>query len=212
MKHCLWVLCLLVSVRASAQIKVTNLTYTKAVNVSPISLADMDNTAMVGGEYRFKNHLSVLADVGYVFYTSYIEEAKKTRGFNIRPAIRIYYGRSMARYFQVQAGYKHVNYSVHDWVNKEVVNGVPSYQQQQDFTYRKQVAALSFMIGRMILLGSDDWFADVYMGLGLRYRKLGVAGEEDFSYTLDRGLFGPPQERLISLHLPFNIRIAHTFE
>lgn len=212
MKHSIGVLCLLFSWAAVAQVKVTNLTYQKAVNISPMALADIDNTAMIGGEYRFKNNLSVLADVGYIFYSSYIEEAQKTRGFNVRPALRIYYGRSMAHYFQVQGFYKHVNYTLHDWLDKEVVNGVPAYSELQDFSYRKQVAALSFMTGRMILLGGDDWFADVYVGLGLRYRKLGVHGEENASYELNRGLFGPPQEQLISLHLPFSIRIVHTFE
>jgi hypothetical protein len=212
MKHYLWVLCLLLSTRAGAQIKVTNLTYSKAVNISPLALVDQDNTAMAGGEYRFKNNLSVLADVGYVFHSSYIEEAKKTRGFSIRPAMRLYLGREHRKYVQLQASYKQANYTVHDWLGKESVNGVPAYFELQDFTYRKQVSTLSLMMGRMILLGSDDWFADVWVGLGLRYRKLGITGEENATYELNRGLWWPPDERLLTLHLPFSIRVAHTFE
>lgn len=212
MKHYLWVLCLLFSARAAAQAKVDNLTYQAAVNVSPLALVDTDNTAMAGGEYRFNNKWSLLADVGYIFHSSYIEESKKARGFNFRPAARLYFGRTMTRYFQVQAFYKEVNYTVHDWLGKEAVNGVPAYSQLQDFQYRKQVTALSFMTGRMILLGSEDWFADIYVGLGLRYRKLGLVGEENAVYELNRGFWWPPDERLLTVHLPFSIKLVHTFD
>jgi hypothetical protein len=214
MKHYLWMVCLLAAWEAAAQTPKTDSLYTKALIISPLALADIDNTAILGGEYRFRDNMAILADVGYVFYSSYLdrENVKKTRGFTIRPAFRFYYGKQLSRYFQIQAFHKQVDYTIHDWLGKESVNGVPAYEQLQDFIYRKKVTALSFMMGRMIPLHSDKWFADIYLGMGLRYRQLGVAGEENSTYTLNRGLFGPPQDKLLTLHVPLGIRIAHTIK
>jgi hypothetical protein len=213
MKNCLLLLfsfCFLTSQSQNAKSPVV---YKKAVSINPLALLDVDHTLMVTGEYRLKYNMALLADVGYVFFSDYLIDAKKAVGFHIKPAIRFYHGKRNKGYFQVQPFHKMVTYTLHDWIGKECVNGVPSYDELKDFQFRKNVSGLNLVAGTLLPLGRGKWLFDLYGGLGFRYKKQQVINEPNSCYNLG-GTFGLNifEEEVTSLNIPMGLRLTRVIE
>ncbi len=196
---------------ASAQNKKPPVVYKQAVSFSPLALADMDHTLLLTGEYRLKPNLALLTDVGYIFASDYISSIKSTWGLNIRPALRVYHGKRNKGYLQVQGFYKMVNYTLYDWLGKDCVNGVPSYEKLQDFTYRKNVYGFHFTAGGVLPLSpSNRWLIDLYGGLGVRYKTHKLVNEEEGCYNLGpEALFDFHRDDVTTLSIPMGVRITH---
>jgi hypothetical protein len=156
--------------------------YKTVFGFSPLALFQDDNVLMVNGEYRFSDKKAVVVDAGYVFASYYLKNIKNVSGFLFRPAYRRYLSSQNNYYVQYQVFFKSVTYQMHEWLDKEVVNGVPSYQELKDFRYRKNVGGGNIMIGTIQPLFKSSGYIDLYMGLGLRYKSSYLVNEPNYEY------------------------------
>ncbi len=147
-----------------------------AVSFNPTVLAATDNMVMIGGEHRLKKRFALVLDAGYIFdsYLSFQEVIKTTTGFTVRPGVRLYNGRDKRGYLELNVFYKQVNYKLYDWLGKDCVNGIETYEQLQKFTYRKKTVSFNFLTGRQFRL-SNKLLLDLYGGLGVKIRNQGPA-------------------------------------
>jgi hypothetical protein len=196
------------SLIAGAQSTQRTLNYKTSVNVSPFSLVDIDHGVMVGAEYRFKKNFSVSLDADYIFYSNYYQEAKESKGFNLRPAVRYYFGKRLHEFLQLQTFYKQVNYSMHGWLGKDCVNDVSSYSQLQDYTFKKTVTGVNLMVGDILPL-SDKLYFDLGIGLGVRYKRLHIDEENSCVPPQPNNLINRFSDKVTSLSLPFSMKLAY---
>src|SRR5215218_2788993 len=125
-----------------------------ALSFNPTVLLATDQTAMLGAEHRLNNRLSLVLDAGYIFHSYYFQDnvPNSTSGFTVRPAVKYYGKRNPHTSFLFQIAYKQVNYKITDWLGKACVAGIPSYEQLQEFTYRKKVLSFNMMAGQLYRL------------------------------------------------------------
>lgn len=214
MKYFLGLLLLAATITATAQKSKPLLVYKKAISLSPLAMLDIDHTVLLTGEYRFNKKLALVTDVGYIFASEYISETKSTWGFNIRPGLRLYHGKRNRGYLQGQAFYKLANYTLNDWVGKDCVNGVPAYQQEMDFDFRKQVTGFNIIAGAVLPLSqSHQWLIDLYGGLGFRYKTQKMVNQPNSCYSLDGGwVFEFYNEEVTSISVPMGVRITYVLK
>lgn len=166
-----YILGLLLCAGAQAQAQKPPIEYKTALSFNPSVIIGVDYTAMFGVEHRVKHNLGLVLDAGYVFYSTYFGQGvvQGTSGFSVRPGIRLYHGRQNKEFFQFQLFYKQANYKLHDWLGKDCVQDVPSYEQLQNFTYRKQTLAFNLMAGELYRF-SDRFFGEIYVGVGVKIK------------------------------------------
>lgn len=214
MKKSFLLLFLSAAIVASAQNKKQPVVYKKAISLSPLALADMDHTLMLTGEYRLHNKLALLVDAGYIFASEYFSQERKTWGYNIRPAIRMYYGKRNKGYLQAQAFHKSVTYTLHDWLGQNCVNGVPTYEKLQEFDFRKNVTGFHLTAGAVLpLTQSHKWLIDLYGGIGFRSKKHHLVNQPDACYNLvGTALFNFQMDDVTTASLPLGVRITYVLE
>lgn len=214
MKTFLLLLSLFVVANVGAQNNKPPVIYKKAISISPLALADLDHTLLLTGEYRFNNKLALVTDVGYIFASDYIGDEKKTWGFNFRPSLRMYYGKRNKGYLQAQAFYKMATYTLYDWVGKDCVNGVPSYEKQMEFDYRKKVTGFNIIAGGVLPISkSHQWLIDLYGGLGFRYKTHQMVDEKNTCYNLNSGMFLDLYgDELTTLSVPMGLRLTYVLK
>lgn len=207
MKHLLSFLCLFSAFTINAQRQRTKLAYTTAVNFSPLALLQTDNTIMLGAEHRLTKRWAVATDLGYSFTSYYYgKEIKNAKGFIIRPTVR-YYGHSLRGYIQAQPFYKMVNYDMNDWLGKDCVNGVHSYEKLEDFRLRKNVYGINFVAGEVLPV-SDKMFFDLYVGFGLRTRNHRILNRFNSCYDRTDDGFSISDNTWVP-SLPIGIRVGY---
>lgn len=183
-----------------------------ALTFSPLALAQIDYTLLAGAEYRLKPRLHVATDVGYIFSSSYLErdgnKMRQATGFLFRPGLKYFPSAKGNYYLHPQIFYKQVTHAIYDWLDKAVVNGVPTYQQLQDFRYRRKVIGFNAIFGVMLSLGrSDRLYADVYLGAGVRQKTFEVVGEKTSRYNnTGMGLWREGQDGSVLPSLPMGVR------
>ena len=195
---------------AAAQQAKPPIVYKQAISFNPLALADFDHTLMFTGEYRVKENIALLADVGYIFASDYLNQIQKTSGINIRPAVRWYYGKRNKGYLQLQGFYKQANYTLQDWVGKDCVDDVPTYEEFTQFGYRKKVAGLNFIIGGVLPLSpSHKWLLDLYGGLGFRYKTHNLV-DVTGCYETGQGWFSELyNDDITTLSVPVGVRLTY---
>lgn len=189
------------------------ISYKKAIGWSPLALIDpFDRSVLLTGSYRLKENLAVLTDAGFIFTSSYLNNATKTRGFQVKPALRFYYGRQLRTFVQLQALYKQVDYSLYDWLGKNCVNEVPAFEQLQHFKFRKKVVGLNIIPGLLAPIGRR-WFLEFYAGLGWRYKTQGVRNEPNNCYNLDFAFLGSVyRDNVSSVSIPTGVKLLYRIE
>ena len=143
-----------------------------AVSFNPSLVIGPDHTVMFGIEQRLKTKLALVLDAGYVFQSSYLngeDVVKGASGFNLRPGIKLYTKDEKRFYLQMQVFYKQVNYKIYDWLGKSCVNEIPTYEQLQNFTYRKKTVSLNFMAGTLFRI-SEAIILELYEGAGVKIK------------------------------------------
>src|SRR4051812_28758746 len=105
MKTCLTILLFSLSLSLFAQ-NHQPLNYKFNISISPLAMIQGDNTFMLGTEYRIKEKLAISLEGGYIFSSTYIDNNKKSDGFIVRPALRLYLNEGNSFYTQFQAFYK----------------------------------------------------------------------------------------------------------
>src|SRR5215217_270815 len=142
-----------------------------ALSFNPFVLLGTDQTAMLGAEHRLNNRLSLVLDAGYIFGSYYFQDnvSNGTSGFTVRPAVKLYGKRNPNTSFLFQVSYKQVGYKITDWLGKACVAGVPSYEQLQNFTYRKKVLSFNVMAGQLYRL-SERILVELEGGFGVKFK------------------------------------------
>jgi hypothetical protein len=143
-----------------------------------------DGNASFGAEYRLNKSWSVTMDAGYIFYSLYTGKAQKASGILLRPAIRKYTSKYRDRFIDLQLHYKSVEYHINDWLGKDVVNDVPTYEELKVFKYRKRVMGAQILFGgREELTWNHRLFLEIFVGLGLHYKEEWLPGEANSRYA-----------------------------
>ncbi|MEJ7912040.1 MAG: hypothetical protein WKF70_02710 [Chitinophagaceae bacterium] len=141
-----------------------------AVSLSPTALIGLDRTLMVGGERRLPNRLALVLDAGLVFNSSYLNAAQESSiGFALRPGVKLYTKDSKRFYLLIQAFYKQVDYRIYDWLGKNCVDNIDTYEQLQNFTFRKKSLSITTLTGYFVRL-SDKVLLEFYGGLGIKIK------------------------------------------
>jgi hypothetical protein len=107
----------------------------------------LDGNASVGGEMRFNKTWSVIMDASYIFYSAYLNNVERTSGIVLRPGVRLYAGKYRNVFIDLQFHYKGVRYNVNDWLGKDMVNNVATYQERTTFQDRKRVYGGHIIVG-----------------------------------------------------------------
>jgi hypothetical protein len=160
---------------------------------NPTGLIDpMDERIIAGAEWKILPRLSIGTDASFVFNSAY-HPNNRARGYLLSPFVR-WYLKKPGHFIELQAFYKQVGYHMHDWLQKEAVNGVGAYEELQDFTLRKEVWGINFIRGgQKILSFSRHLRFEWYFGLGLRWKRSRVHGVPDAVYSGSaNSLDGPP--------------------
>jgi hypothetical protein len=150
----------------------------------PSGLIDLfDGNINLGSEYRFNHTWSATLDAGGIFYSQYFEKNKSATGFLLRPGVRVYPGKYKDYFVELQLHYKQVMYHIRDWIDRDVVNDVATYQEFKTFRYRKRVMGVHIMGGMKEYLGRNHrLLIEVYLGLGVHFKNQYLINEPNGRY------------------------------
>lgn len=195
-----------IAIWASAQTTPSAFHFNTAVSFNPVVLAATDNTAMPGAEYRLPHRLAVVLDAGYIFASYYFRDGvlKGVSGVALRPGLK-WYTKSGKGFLQLQLSYKQVGYKLEDWLGKACVNGVASYEQFQEFTYRKKAFSVNALAGEFFRL-SDGVLLELYGGAGVKIKNQGPA-ERAACYRNTNEIGSTFREHVVTSNVPLGIKL-----
>ena len=187
-----------------------------AISFNPFALAAVDYTLLLGYETKVAPKIFLGSEAGYIFASGYIgndgESSNNGTGFIIRPSLRWFVSDNNKFYLQPQLFYKQVTHQMHDWLGKDAINGVPSYEQLQDFKYRRKIAGFNIISGFALQMGqSKKYFIDLYFGLGVRNKKSVIAGEPNSVYNRSIGIFDP-EDNGVYPGVPIGVRFIYAID
>jgi hypothetical protein len=163
----------------------------KLIRINVSGLLDPIETNISGGlEYRLKDNVAISLDAGYIFYSNYYQLRNgSSSGFLFRPAIRYYTDKDKRFYIEAELHFKTVTTKLTDWLGKDCVNNVMTYEEFTDFKVRKNVIGLNLKFGYQIKLSKNDklWL-EPYFGLGIKQRREFVLNEPMSCYRFG-GIF-----------------------
>lgn len=187
--------------------------YVSGFTFSPLALAQIDNTLMLGAEHEINYRFHLTLEGGWIFHSSYFgagnDVSRNASGFIFRPGAKLFFSSLKQGYFQPQFFYKQVTHTMYDWLEKDVVNGTPSYQQLQEFKFRRKVHGYHGIFGVLRPIGHNErFYMDVYAGLGVRYKWTKVVGEKNSRYNRQGEFFFRNEEEGAALpSVPFGFRL-----
>lgn len=160
----------------STELFAQNRDSTKATTLSlnlPGIIDVFDANITFGIDFKIAKLISAGIDAGYIYASIYTSDAQSTSGILLRPYIRFYFDKKEELFFQAQLHYKSVTYTKESWVNRDFVNGVPSFSQLGTISNYKKAYGIHCLIGiRKQLSGSNDHLLlESTFGLGYRYKK-----------------------------------------
>jgi hypothetical protein len=187
-----------------------------AISFNPFALAAVDYTLLLGYERRVAPKIFLGSEAGYIFASGYIgndgRSSNNGTGFIIRPSLRWFVSDNNKFYLQPQLFYKQVTHQMHDWLGKDAVNGVPSYEQLQDFQYRRKISGFNIVAGFALPLGQRKRsYIDLYFGLGARNKKSQIAGEPNSVYNRPMGIFDPEDDGVYP-SVPMGVRFIYAID
>ncbi len=182
-----------------------------AISLNPLTLAEIDLTVMAGFEYKLAPKFYMSNEAGYIFASQYISNGQSTSngtGFIIRPSVKWFVSENDRFYLQPQVFYKQVTHKMYDWVGKKPVNGVPAYEQLQEFKYRRKINGFNIVAGFVSPLDRRrKGYIDVYFGLGVRNKKSLVV-DQTMVYERPIGIFNPTDDGVFP-SVPMGLRIIY---
>lgn len=138
----------------------------------------------LGMEYKYRKSWSAGMDAGYIYNPGYYTEVKRTNGIILRPSVRFYPSESQRGYVEGELHFKTATYVVEDWLGRDVVNGVISYEEFSRFKYVRTSIGAHLKGGIMASLGKkQNLWLDFFLGFGLRYRDEYVKDQPNSLYT-----------------------------
>lgn len=187
-----------------------------AISFNPFALIEVDYTALFGYENKLGPKLFLSNEAGYIFASSYIGSRNGNSttgsGFLLRPSVKWFVSESNRFYLQPQFFYKQVTHNVYDWLGKDAVNGVASYEQLQDFKYRREIFGFNVVSGFVLPLDQRrKGFIDLYFGIGVRDKKDNVVGEPRSVYNIPLDFStNSDNNKGILPSLPMGVRFIYT--
>jgi hypothetical protein len=184
----------------------------QAISFNPFALAEIDFTALAGYENKIRNNLFLSNEAGYVFASAYIpgnnSASVRASGFLLRPSVKWFVDKNNKFYVQPQVFYKQVTHNIHDWLGKDAVNGVSSYEQLQDFRYRRKIFGFNAIAGFVLALDQHrNGYIDLYFGAGVRTKKNTIVREPRSVYqNHSNGFFTGDPDNGVFPSLPIGIR------
>ena len=165
-----------------------NLTGQNAVTFSPLSLMGIDYSFQAGFERRLSKKLAIVQEAGYIFGSNYIgawrNNVRYVRGLLFRPSIKIILNERRSSYVQSQIFYKQVTHHMRDWLQFNVMNGVPAYEKLENFRYRRKVYGFNFITGRIVPLSVNSRLnLEAYVGIGIRVKREKVVDKRNVEYN-----------------------------
>ena len=149
-----------------------------------LNLADVSEpNVSFGAERRISRFVSVAIDAGYIIFSQRFREGNSS-GFIIRPAVR-YFPDNSKVFLEAELHYKQHIHRIYDWVGRDIVGGVATYQEYKQFKLKKEVIGPHLKFGSLIPASKRLWF-EIYVGVGLHYRRYTVPEEKDFVYTFNQ--------------------------
>lgn len=137
-------------------------------------LAIWDQNLSFGFEKKFSGQWSYGADIAYIFYSDYLSKSKRSNGYMIRSFVRYYFKENKRDFIETELQYKRMAYEISDWIGKDVVNGIPAYEEFEMFDYIKHVYGIHMKVGTQTKLSADErWRVEWYAGLGYRWKNQG---------------------------------------
>lgn len=189
--------------------------YKKAVRFNMLGLLDVfDGNFSLGGEYAFRPKWSVTTDVSFILYSVYFEGNKRALGYSIKPGIRYYAFDNQRGFLEAVVFYKRVGYKMEDWLDKDVVNGIPAYEQYQEFIIRKRVAGLNIQAGLQKSISANKLLRlEGYFGLGIRVKWQDIKDHPEASFNNSDSFFWRGNnEYYVVPSVPFGIRLMYCIE
>lgn len=175
-------------------------------------LIDLFDGNLSGGvEYGLGRRTAVAADLGIIFYSVYVNNNNRlSLGYHFKPTVRYYFTDRRRGFFDAGLFYKQVGYHVEDWLEKDIINGVASYEEFQKFVYRKRVLGLQLMSGYKAPLNKQEtlWL-EFYGGLSVRTKWQDVKNMPNAAYRRGFSLFDEqPQEKSSWPGVPMGMRLV----
>jgi len=220
MKHC-FVFCFFIIVATSSNGQRKHkapVAYqdTLSVRLSPMGLIDIfDGNFTPGISYAFNARWTISADISGIFYSSYLPQNTHALGYIFKPAIRYYLSDSRKVFMESALFYKNVNYKLHDWIDRDVVNGVPAYREEAVFHFRKQVVGLNMQGGFQKGLSRDNLLRiEIFAGIGIRYKRQDLKNLPGAKYTPDNFFFGETiyGSSEFSFGVPHGLRLVYVIK
>jgi hypothetical protein len=177
---------------------------------------NQDGNASIGGEVRLNKTWSVVMDAGYIFYSEYLKKADRAHGIILRPGIRAYVNKNRNMYVDLQLHYKGVRYTVNDWIKKDAMNRVASYDEFKEFRVQKQVAGGRVLFGGKLFLSKNyRWFFEFFIGLGVHYKEERLYNEPNSEYSKGFGVFRASKltsrkTSMVVPAVPYGMRLVYT--
>lgn len=172
-----------------------------------IDIFDANLTA--GAEFPIGKRLSVGVDAGYIYSSVYFSWSAYTSGYIIRPFIRYYTDKKEEVFVQAQLHYKYVNYQKEGWVDRDLVNGVPSYSEFSVADNIKKAMGLHLLVGgrQKLYSKTSGLFIEETIGFGVRYKT------QDFPLrnTSSIRLFNDNKTSYFSPVLLMNVKLGYKF-
>lgn len=184
---------------------------TKATTLSvnlPGIIDLFDANITFGADFKIGRLISAGIDAGYIFASIYTSNVQSTSGILLRPYIRFYFDKKEELFFQAQLHYKSVTYIKERWVNRDFVNGVPSFSQLGTVGNYKKAYGLHCLIGirKQLLSSNEHLLLESTFGLGYRYKK---QDSDDGSFSTTGFVFGSSNKTSTPVLL-MNLKLCYT--
>ncbi|WP_420150611.1 hypothetical protein [Spirosoma sp.] len=194
------------------------------VKFAPLSLIDPDNTVQFGIERLFGQHHGVHLEFGYGWEGMNLWRNSQSTRYTDREVWRgrvewRYYlnktNQPRGRYIAVEGLYKQIDAQETGTVGVGCTSGPCQYYQFISAPIHKYVWGGHIKFGRQFALAPDSrWLADVYLGLGVRWRNIDRLQSPDGSYFYGyaRGwfdTFGPTPYAILSVS--YGAKIGYSF-
>ncbi|MBC8033176.1 MAG: hypothetical protein H7Y03_03460 [Chitinophagaceae bacterium] len=187
------------------------------VRINPLGLIDLfDHNLSAGAGYRFNDRWAIAADAGWVFYSQYVPGVKQASGFILRPSIRRYLGSGNKWYLEGVFHYKQVKYQAEGWLERSLVNDVPTYQEYTKYSARRKTLGFYSNLGLIWpAFRNSSWWIELYAGLGIHYQTFDLTDEPNSRIPdaeVDAG-FSLELSSLPKVHpaFPVGIRLVRAF-
>lgn len=183
---------------------------TTFIRFNPLGFADVDDMNISFGiEKRVTKKSSFGLDLGYIFFSESVNrKSEYTHGFIFRPAYRFFPGKSLF-FVEGEFHYKQVTHKMIDWVGRDAVNNVASYEEFATFRLRKVTVGGNVKAGRQYRLSNRFWM-ELYLGLGLRIREYSIVNEPRSAYQVSNTFaIVSTHDPHLTLAMPAGLRILY---